>query len=75
MSPRTLQRRLADEGMLFNDLLDELRLRAAKTYLAQRDIAGAEVAYLLGFAEQSSFNHAFKRWTGRTPTEFRRSAS
>jgi AraC-like DNA-binding protein len=75
MSPRTLQRRLADEGMFFNDLLDELRLRAAKTYLAQRDIAGAEVAYLLGFAEQSSFNHAFKRWTGRTPTEFRRSAS
>jgi AraC-like DNA-binding protein len=75
MSPRTLQRRMTDEGVLFNDLLDEMRLRAAKTYLAQRDVAGAEVAYLLGFAEQSSFNHAFKRWTGRTPTEYRRQAS
>jgi AraC-like DNA-binding protein len=72
MSPRTLQRRLAEEGVVFNDLLDELRLRAAKTYLTQRDVAGAEVAYLLGFAEQSSFNHAFRRWTGQTPTEYRR---
>lgn len=74
LSPRTLQRRLADEGVLFNDLLDEMRLHVAKTYLAQRDVAGAEVAYLLGFSEQSAFNHAFKRWTGRTPTEYRRAA-
>jgi AraC-like DNA-binding protein len=75
MSPRTLQRRLRDQGVLFNDLLDAMRFRAAKSYLAQRDIAGAEVAYLLGFAEQSSFNHAFKRWAGQTPTEFRRRAA
>ena len=74
MSPRTLQRRLKDEGVVFNDLLDDLRFRAARTYLAQRDIAGAEVAYLLGFAEPSSFNHAFKRWSGQTPTEYRRLA-
>lgn len=72
MSPRTLQRRLKDEGVVFNDLLDDLRFRAAKAYLAQRDIAGTEVAYLLGFAEPSSFNHAFKRWSGQTPTEYRR---
>jgi AraC-like DNA-binding protein len=75
MSPRTLQRRLAGEGILFNDVLDQMRLHAAKTYLAKRDVAGAEVAFLLGFAEQSSFNHAFKRWTGQTPTEYRRSAA
>ena len=75
MSPRTLQRRLADDGVVFNDVLDEMRLRAAKRYLAKRDVAGAEVAYLLGFAEQSSFNHAFKRWTGQTPTEYRRAAA
>lgn len=72
MSPRTLQRRLRDHGILFNDVLDELRFRAAKSYLAQRDVAGTEVAYLLGFAEQSSLNRAFKRWSGQTPTEFRR---
>lgn len=75
MSPRTLQRRLRDERVLFNDLLDAMRFRAAKSYLVQRDVAGAEVAYLLGFAEQSSFNHAFKRWAGLTPTEYRRQAA
>ena len=72
MSARTLQRRLRDQGVLFNDVLDVMRFRAAKSYLAQRDIAGAEVAYLLGFVEQSSFNRAFKRWSGQTPTEYRR---
>ncbi len=72
MSPRTLQRRLRDEKVLFNDVLDEMRFRAAKSYLAQRDVAGTEVAYLLGFAEQSSLNRAFKRWSGQTPTEYRR---
>lgn len=72
MSPRTLQRRLRDEGILFNDLLDAMRFEAAKSYLARRDVAGAEVAYLLGFAEPSAFNHAFKRWSGQTPMEYRR---
>jgi len=72
MSPRTLQRRLRVEGVVFNDVLDEMRYRAAQAYLAQRDVAAAEVAYLLGFAEPSSFNRAFKRWSGKTPTEFRR---
>jgi AraC-like DNA-binding protein len=72
MSPRTLQRRLSDRGVLFSRMLDEMRFRAAKTYLAPGDIAGSEVAYLLGFAEPSSFNRAFKRWSGQTPTEFRR---
>jgi AraC-like DNA-binding protein len=72
MSGRTLQRRLRDEGVLFNDLLDSARFQAAKAYLTQRDIAGSEVAYLLGFTEPSSFNHAFKRWSGQTPSEYRR---
>jgi AraC-like DNA-binding protein len=72
MSPRTLQRRLRHHGVFFNDVLDAMRFRAAKSYLAQGDIAGTEVAYLLGFAEQSSFHRAFKRWSGQTPTEYRR---
>jgi AraC-like DNA-binding protein len=72
MSPRTLQRRLRDQGVLFNDVLDAMRFRAAKSYLAQGDIAASEVAYLLGFSEQSSFNRAFKRWSGQTPTDYRR---
>jgi AraC-like DNA-binding protein len=74
MSGRTLQRRLSEQGVQYNDLLDDMRFRAARSYLAAPDVAGAEVAYLLGFAEQSSFNHAFKRWSGQTPTEYRRRA-
>lgn len=72
MSPRTLQRRLRDESVVFNDVLDELRWSAARSYLAQKDVAAAEVAYLLGFSSQSSFHRAFKRWSGQTPTAFRR---
>jgi AraC-like DNA-binding protein len=74
MSPRTLQRRLRDHGVSYADLLDTTRAGAAKSYLSDRQISVAEVAYLLGFAEQSSFNHAFKRWTGQAPTEFRKQA-
>lgn len=75
MSPRTLQRRLRDHGLTYADLLDSTRAGAAKSYLSDRQISVAEVAYLLGFAEQSSFNHAFKRWTGQAPSEFRRQAA
>lgn len=72
MSPRTLQRRLQEHGLSYADLLDRTRENAAKTYLSDRQLSVAEVAYLLGFAEQSSFNHAFKRWTGKAPTEYRK---
>jgi AraC-like DNA-binding protein len=72
MSPRSLQRRLREHGVSYADLLDSTRAGAAKSYLSDRQISVAEVAYLLGFAEQSSFNHAFKRWTGKAPNEFRK---
>jgi AraC-like DNA-binding protein len=75
MSPRTLQRRLRECGVPFNDVVDEMRFRAAKSYLALGDVAASEVAYLLGFAEQSSFNRAFRRWCGLTPSEYRRQAA
>ena len=75
LSPRTLQRRLEDEGAVFNDLLDAQRHAAARSYLDQRDIAAAEVAYLLGFSSASAFTRAFKRWSGMTPLEYRRRAS
>jgi AraC-like DNA-binding protein len=72
MSTRTLQRRLGELGVSFADLVDEVRHAVAASYLADRAIAIGEVAYLLGFAEQSSFTRAFKRWTGQTPSDYRR---
>src|SRR5262245_9123031 len=69
VSPRTLERRLACEGMTFSRVLDELRLDLARRYLQERDMPISEVAWLLGYRETSAFNHAFKRWTGKTPKQ------
>ena len=71
MSERSLQRHLRDLGYTFNALADEVRQATARLYLQQPDMALAEIAYLLGFAEQSTFNRAFKRWTGSTPKQAR----
>jgi AraC-like DNA-binding protein len=71
MSERSLQRHLRELGYSFNALADEVRHGTARLYLEQPDIALAEVAFLLGFADQSTFNRAFKRWTGSTPKQAR----
>lgn len=75
MSPRTLQRHLRELGYSFNALADEVRQQVADLYLRQPDIAIAEVAYLLGFSEQSAFNRAFRRWYGVTPKQYRTRAA
>jgi|GEM_PF-6497404 len=75
MSERSLQRRLADEGEIFDAIVDALRRDLAPRYLADPKIAVAEVAYLLGYSEPSPFHRAFKRWTGRMPAEARRGAA
>jgi AraC-like DNA-binding protein len=72
LSPRTLHRRLAEAGTSFAQLLDDTRRELAGGYLQRTDYAIAEVAYLLGFAEVSSFNRAFRRWTGIAPSAVRR---
>lgn len=72
MSERSLQRKLAAEGMSFDTLLDEMRRDLALRYLSDQRIAISEVAYLLGYSEPSPFHRAFKRWTGVTPNEARR---
>jgi AraC-like DNA-binding protein len=73
MSRRTLQRHLEAGGMTFRALCDGLRRDLAIRYLREREIAVAEVAFLLGFSEASAFHRAFKRWVGTTPTLYRRS--
>jgi AraC-like DNA-binding protein len=70
-SPRSLQRHLNDLGYSYHALADEVCSATARLYLGQPDIAVAEVAYLLGFADQSTFHRAFRRWTGFSPGRFR----
>jgi AraC-like DNA-binding protein len=72
MGSRTLRRRLEAEGVQFQSLLDEVRSSVARQHLAEPRLAIAEVAYLLGFSEPSAFHRAFKRWTGQTPSDYRR---
>ena len=71
MSARTLQRRLAEERVSYQKLLDDARKAAAGRYLAESTLAIGEIAYLLGYSEAAAFHRAFKRWYGATPEAFR----
>jgi AraC-like DNA-binding protein len=71
MSRRTLMRRLLEQGARFQELLDEVRLEIAERALISEEGGVAEIAERLGFAEPAAFRHAFKRWTGMTPSEYR----
>ena len=73
LSERTLQRRLAAAGATFNGLLGEARRTIAMSYLADRKLAAYEVSFLLGYREPATFFRAFKRWTGKTPQQYRAS--
>jgi AraC-like DNA-binding protein len=67
---RTLQRRLQETGTSFADLLDEVRADVAKHHVAAGHLPLTNVALLLGFSDQSAFNHAFRRWFQRSPSEW-----
>jgi AraC-like DNA-binding protein len=71
MSGRTLTRRLGDEGLTFNGVLQELKASLAKRYLEEDGLPISRIAWLLGFDEPSSFSHACRRWTGKSPRELR----
>ena len=71
MSERTLHRHLADHGESFQTLATRVRREAAESLLARGQHSLADVAFLTGFSDQSSFTRAFKRWTGTTPAGFR----
>ncbi len=72
MSARTLQRRLANEGTSFNAMLDSLRRDLSLHHLEKVDAALAEIAYVAGVSDSSAFSRAVRRWTGKTPLEYRR---
>jgi AraC-like DNA-binding protein len=71
MSERTLDRRLAEEGVTFNAILQQLKASLAVRYLEEDGIPTSRIAWLLGFEEANSFSHACRRWTGKSPREFR----
>ncbi len=69
--PRTLQRRLAAANVSFSGLLDTVRREQAQHYLQNQSLSLTEIALLLGFSEQSTFNHAFRGWFGTAPSAWR----
>lgn len=73
MSNRTLTRRLSNAGVSYRDLIKKRQEKIAKHLLKNTSRSLAEIAFETGFSEQSAFNRAFKRWTGLSPVEFRKS--
>lgn len=74
MSPRTLRIRLGQLNVKFSDVVERQRMEAANAYLDRPDLTLDDVAFALGYSEQSSFGRAFKRWTGVTPQTYRDAA-
>lgn len=73
LSSRTLNRRLADAGTSFRSLCESVRRNRAESLLVNPAVSLAEISFMLGYHEQSTFQRAFKRWTGMTPGDFRAS--
>lgn len=71
---RTFNRRLQQQSTSFREILDDVRHEAARQLLRDTALPVIEVAATLGYAEASSFNHAFRRWSGLSPTAWRRRA-
>lgn len=71
MTSRTLRRRLSAEGTSFSDLLARVRHALALDYLRSTQLSVEDIAAALGFSDASSFRHAFKRWSGKSPLEWR----
>lgn len=72
LTPRSLQYKLSEVGATYRELLDEVQLSLAHKYLLDKNISLVDVAFLLGYSEQSAFQKAFKRWSNETPGAFRK---
>jgi AraC-like DNA-binding protein len=70
LSPRTVQRKLKQEGIVFQQIVNEARKKMAISYLKSGDVPLKQVSYLLGYNEVSAFNRTFKRWMGMTPGQY-----
>ncbi len=74
LSPRTLARRLSDEGTSYREIVEDLRSDLAQTFI-KNGMHLSEVSYALGYSDQPAFSTAFKRWTGQAPSSFRKRVS
>ena len=71
MQPRTLNRRLRAEGTTFRELINKARFEVARQLLKSTKMQIADIALALGYANASGFSHAFQRWSGAAPSEWR----
>ena len=71
LSPRVFYRRLAEHGLNFRELRERALQQLAEMHLRDTRLTLAEVTALMGYAEQSAFSRAFKRWTGMPPLRWR----
>jgi AraC-like DNA-binding protein len=70
MSPRTLSRKLAEDGTTYQQVLDTLREKLAKEYFSRGGSSVTQIALKLSYTDSSNFAKAFKRWTGMSPSDF-----
>jgi AraC-like DNA-binding protein len=71
LHPRTLHRRLVNEGTSFRTILDEVRLEVAQQILRGTNVTITQLALWLGYSEAAAFAHAYRRWTGTSAAEWR----
>ena len=71
LSLRNLQRKLNAQGTSYKDILESTRKKLTLDYLDQKHLSLSEISYLVGFSNTSNFNRAFKRWTNKSPGEYR----
>ena len=71
MSSRTLKRKLQQLGTSYQKLLDDLRKGLAVEYLTQSGRSVDDIALALGYSDASNFARAFRRWTGKSPSDYR----
>lgn len=71
MTPRTLRRKLKEQGVSFQQLVNEELCKKALHYLSTTTLTVEQISIQLGYSESASFIHAFKRWTGKTPKTYR----